>query len=484
MRIFTPVFIILLLLICLGVSANLDIGLAHYWSLNDTDSNDSLGTWNFSLGFTDLNYTRGKHPPDSLVLYNDNNGDRYFTPQMVDINQTYTINFWINQTGYAVGYIIQYASLGDTFSLLQISSSVLHIYWDSCSFSITPMYLNEWGMITIVSNTTGGRIYINGVLNDSCSGGIKSFDDAISYFYFGDYGNSNSWAFDEIGFWNLSLSDFDVTELYNSGNGLFYPFYEATPPEISVLLNSPDNNSYSDELVNDFCFTATAEYPIDVCGFYTNYSGIFEINFSESGMVNNSLYCLEWNSSEVGSFEWGVLCNTTSGGDSLSERRVIFIVNETISSCYYSRTPTLKMSIPFIQSGSIDWFCEIGFKNASCFTSVIKDGNTIQVNPVPVSVDSVGQIDSFIGSDSLVSSYVRVSFNPKNLLPENEFQFIVTCSNPTQYIRINASVIPEYNQIKGLGSRMIWFKDSVPYIIGLTLIIIIGGFTWYLIRNR
>jgi hypothetical protein len=492
MRIFTPVFIIFLILILsLSVYANVDIGLEHYWSLNDTDFNDSFNTpesWDFIGGYAHLNYSTAKHPPDSLVLYFNEYAERYSTVDKVDLNQTMTFNFWMNQTGEDVGYILTYYPyLSESISILYVPTVKMYIDVQSCSMQDIELTLNVWNMLTLVLNTTGGSMYINGVLNSSCSGGSRTTDNSTDNFYMGDNGNANQWSFDEVGYWSVALTDSDISELYNLGEGLFYPFNISEPssePNISIVLNSPPNQFYSNDFINGFCFISTANYPIDVCHFYTNYSGILESNVTLFNVTNGTISCLNWNSVDYGSYIWGIWCNTTSGGGVFSEYRDLFIVNETISSCYYSKTPTLKMSIPFIQSGSIDWFCEIGFKNVSCFTSVIKDGNTIQVNPAPVSVDSVGSIDSFIGSDSLVSSYVRVSFNQKNLLPENEFQFIVICSNPTQYIRINASVIPEYNQIKGLGSRMIWVKDSVPYIIGLTLILIIGGFTWYFIRNR
>jgi hypothetical protein len=32
---------------------------------------------------------------------------------------------------------------------------------------------------------------------------------------------------DEVGFWTRALSAAEVTSLYNSGNGLQYPFYQA-----------------------------------------------------------------------------------------------------------------------------------------------------------------------------------------------------------------------------------------------------------------
>ncbi len=57
---------------------------------------------------------------------------------------------------------------------------------------------------------------------------------------------------DEVGIWDRALTPTEITSLYNSGNGLPYPFGEA-----AVTLNSPADTSISD--TSNVQFSATAE---------------------------------------------------------------------------------------------------------------------------------------------------------------------------------------------------------------------------------
>lgn len=92
-------------------------------------------------------------------------------------------------------------------------------------FSTTNSYsLNNWHHIVVTSNTTTGKkIYINGT-NDGTSSHTNlgsGTDDLI----IGDYtagGFKFKGYIDELAFWEKTLSQSDVTTLYNSGNGLFY----------------------------------------------------------------------------------------------------------------------------------------------------------------------------------------------------------------------------------------------------------------------
>lgn len=155
------------------------------------------------------------------------------------------------------------------------------------------------------------------------------------------------------------------------------------------------------------------------------------------------------------------------------------------SYCYMSQNPTLSAKIPFQKySGRIDWLCYLNITQASCYTSIEKGGDIIQVNPEPYYVESIGLVDSFKPVDSVNGSYVKVSFISKNMLPDNPFIFKLTCSSNNSVINLDYTVVPEYPKInQGLGSRLIWVSHMTGYLIAIALLIIIGGCIWYFVKK-
>ena len=87
-----------------------------------------------------------------------------------------------------------------------------------------------WYHIVVTYNTsTGWKLYQNGTLKDSNSNieTIKT-PGTLNTNYIGwvDSGTNRHWdgLIDEIAVWDKELSSSEVTELYNSGDGLQYPF--------------------------------------------------------------------------------------------------------------------------------------------------------------------------------------------------------------------------------------------------------------------
>lgn len=79
-----------------------------------------------------------------------------------------------------------------------------------------------WHMVTMTRDTTTLKFYIDGVqtANTSASvpltptGGSNICGDDVAY----------TGAIDEVGFWDRQLTGAEITQLYNSGTGLQYPF--------------------------------------------------------------------------------------------------------------------------------------------------------------------------------------------------------------------------------------------------------------------
>lgn len=93
---------------------------------------------------------------------------------------------------------------------------------------------------------------------DSCDGGCSDF-----------FGN-----LDECYIWNRNLSVSEITELYNSGTGFFYPFNPPKPPYYSNFINNATSPARKGNTIN-FSVNAFDDIALSYYQFADNQSGIF-----------------------------------------------------------------------------------------------------------------------------------------------------------------------------------------------------------------
>lgn len=111
--------------------------------------------------------------------------------------------------------------------------------------STSPITANAWNFISMSRDADGNTVlYVNAnaektFASKSCS--HKNADVKLSM----SYGNSNPFdgLIDGVGFWSRPLEADEWTALYNSGNGLDYPFSSGTTVSPSALTTSLTLNS-------------------------------------------------------------------------------------------------------------------------------------------------------------------------------------------------------------------------------------------------
>lgn len=120
---------------------------------------------------------------------------------------------------------------------------------------------NTWYMATLVTNQTGIFLFLNGTLINSTANAFTYKNDTRSNFTIGagSYESAAYWGnftgtIDEVGVWNRSLTSTDVSELYNSGNGLAY---STAGGVASIALVSPTNASTIADVGANFTVTGT-----------------------------------------------------------------------------------------------------------------------------------------------------------------------------------------------------------------------------------
>lgn len=165
----------------------------------------------------------------------------------LDITGDHSYSFWINMAsvptyfaiagkddGYTSGYELMQAS-----GLLYInfaSAPATYAQWNATALEAGD--IGDWVHIVVtvdVSSATGGIIYKNGSpLSMSAKGGTATsvIGNTVEFHLGGRAENARTinGLLDEVGFWSRVLTSDEVTELYNSGAGLTYPFTGPSGP--------------------------------------------------------------------------------------------------------------------------------------------------------------------------------------------------------------------------------------------------------------
>lgn len=152
---------------------------------------------------------------------------------------SFTFSGWFQGAGYIIGRPIFCMTDGVTTTpyLFQVDGTATNLQWYCEDLS------NAGHTNNVTAVTSGTWQYITLGYDDSVkkqfwqvNAGTRQFGSAISGvsgashdFDIGNYGTllalPNQFIIDEFGFWRRALTTAEVTQLYNSGAGLSYPFH-------------------------------------------------------------------------------------------------------------------------------------------------------------------------------------------------------------------------------------------------------------------
>jgi len=148
----------------------------------------------------------------------------YLTSKFGGTQRSYKLGFTYNAGTPTTTFIFDTSALGALTTERRVT------------VGIAPASEDTWTMYTIVfdSASTGDTtFYINGSsvgVNDGAAAAIFNSTSAVEVGYSSFEGNNSvDVAMDEYGIWSRTLSGAEVTELYNSGTGLTYPFSSPGP---------------------------------------------------------------------------------------------------------------------------------------------------------------------------------------------------------------------------------------------------------------
>ena len=338
-------------------TADLNVGLVAYYDFNDIavaqdlTGNGNNGTNN---GATNTSGMLGS-------AYNFASNDYVVLPDMTsDFTTDATLNAWMKMTVIADhpwDFGNSSAELEDSWH--NPSGTIYTEVWrdDRIQMTGVPGFNTNWHMITIIQSpgADGWGFWQDGINYHNATGenivNIKT--SGLSWQVGRARQNPGVWQyfdgkFDEIGIWNRSLTQAEVTQLYNGGAGLNY----GVPSSLALDLLSPDDAVAIPTTSNNFLINIT-----DLGGGVNNVSILINGTINQtnsSGM--DGLYNFSVNDLLEGFHNWSA--EAYDGSDSLVESSIrtftidltspSFNITLPLNTTYtdnYSISPTINISL-------------------------------------------------------------------------------------------------------------------------------------------
>lgn len=224
-------------------SSTLNVGIVSAYNA-DSNTNDSAGVYN-GVGMGGLTYTTGKIGN----AFNFNGTTSYLSipnvSNQLNFQDDFSISLWFNPLNTTSQYQVLFTNKSSTatnggYVLYYERGSINLLRFDMQNGSNFSSYdssflpsANTWYHLTITrKKSTITKMYINGNLvsgSYNYLGGGANIDplyQTVQIYSVGSYGTTLLSAFAEeaVNLWNRELTQAEVTELYNSGNGKQYPY--------------------------------------------------------------------------------------------------------------------------------------------------------------------------------------------------------------------------------------------------------------------
>lgn len=311
---------ILLLIIAIPLIASVSALFENTELYYDFSSSKEMirGIYNLTANEGSVSYNTSNCKIGSCGQFSANNN--VFIPRnnFTTINDSYSINFWVRPTN--ANQIDETDFLSNTESKRIATQNTTSWLWGafmspSNDFTgRTPVANNSYFMITITRDPSifGGNVsvYVNGQIEKSGVTGTANHTGFSEWGLGYNFVNNNSdlnGQIDELGWWNVSLSQSEINSLYNSGSGIAY----GGNPSTTVVLNLPVNGS----------IVSTSNYTFEA-SIYPK---------STSDLDNATIFI--WNST-------GSLVNSTiqivSGNDTVSYSQAIYNLADSNARYYWN----------------------------------------------------------------------------------------------------------------------------------------------------
>ena len=212
--------------------------IVSYWKL-DGNSNDAVASNNGT---------------DTSITYSDangiiNNGAGFGGSSLVSVandaslsSDEFSFSFWFkfnpDRTG-VIRFIHKENASPSSYSIFIMDTLGIHLTVNGAVsiISNTTSFGTTFHHCVVVADGTNLNIYVDGESDETpvaFSSAINTNTGALTF------GNSFDGAMDEVGFWSRALTSTEVTALYNSGDGLQYPFGSS---DLEINVNESQSTS-------------------------------------------------------------------------------------------------------------------------------------------------------------------------------------------------------------------------------------------------
>ncbi|HRY74156.1 MAG TPA: FN3 associated domain-containing protein [Candidatus Dojkabacteria bacterium] len=323
---FKYIFVFLFLALTMSfISADLNTDLVAYWNFNENagvTANDSTAN-NLDWTLSNSGSWSATGKISASLLFNNN----YYASQIDDSdfnwnNQEYSFGFWIKTTDNTKSQLLwkRYSVSGSNFfgQYISITTEGKISFWTAKNTAgvlltgNTVLNNNTWYYINCIQKSDGMFIYINGVLDNS---NVTTYGDQSnnSTAYIGNDGEGFYKIYgqiDEYGIWNKALSESEILQLYNSGNGSTYPFsgglYTPTASVPTGTYYDPFQVTLDNNSTVDIYYTLDGSTPDDTKTLYTE-----PININETKTLKAISWVSDENKSSVATYTYTIREPTT-----------------------------------------------------------------------------------------------------------------------------------------------------------------------------
>jgi hypothetical protein len=404
----------------LSWNSTFEDGLVSYWGLN-INSNDNFGINNLQEIGSPIHLSNGCI---NAGCYNFT-GTNYLTNASASagslnyplLNTNSTISFWWKTSNTNIQGAFSYGvDLAKKNRIIYSTADQVFIGSNGGSFgtSNTSMFDYNWHMITYIHKDSNAEtLYLDGTSQGSAY--TNQNTNAGDIFLGAGHTGGDLYNFtgeiDEVKVWNRTLTNSEVRDLYNNGNGIFKYSY--------ISLNYPSNN-FITTVFSTVTFNCSAtslnsnNNVTDLSAYLCDTNNV--CNLMSTSTSRNSAYAESVNSillNQTGTWKW--YCNATFADASTINSQI-----NTINTSYFiinSQTYNLMTT-----SGSIEPFVlNLSYANSQ-FTGI-----SVQLNYNNTNYTSLYSLDS--GGNSIF--YNNITIPTVSSQTNKSFYYIIILSNST-----------------------------------------------------
>ena len=349
---------------------------------------------------------------------------------------TFSIEMYVkplsNQNAKGIFQWTDQTSSGIPMVLFQQTGSTLRVFVDSNYNLTTTILIGSWSHIALTYDGTIYKLYVNGALVNSYTGGIQFQNLATKLFYGNGYNGYWNGSMDEARVWSTARTQAEIQQFMNSElvgteSGLlsYFKFNQGTANEnntalISVTDSSSNNVSGS---FNNMALTGTSS------------------NFVTGIMTNNSISAINQNLCVNGSAS--ALTSSLSGGSGLTYQWYSNSTSSNTGGTLIANATSSSFTPPTNQIGTTYYYVVV--TNSSGCESPSTVSGAISVNAVPTialssssnnvtySANSQTTTISYSGSTGSPTTY-SISWNAN---PSNSFAAVANANLSSSPITID-----------------------------------------------